>query len=145
MLADDSGLAVEALDGAPGVYSARYAGPECDDRANNSKLIAALEGVDDRRAAFVCVLVLALPDGREIVTDGRCEGLVADEERGANGFGYDAVFFRPDLGRTFGEATPEEKSARSHRGAAVTSLLAELPSLALLDRADARGAALKSH
>lgn len=139
VLADDSGLAVEALDGAPGVYSARYAGTECDDHANNIKLISALDGVEDRRAAFVCVLVLALPDGREIVTDGRCEGLIIGEERGSNGFGYDAVFFRPDLGRTFGEATPEEKNARSHRGAAVTALRTELERLGLVDRAAAGG------
>ena len=109
VLADDSGLAVEALDGAPGVYSARYAGPRCDDHANNLKLIETLAGIEDRRAAFICVLALILPDGTEVVSDGRCEGLVIDEERGANGFGYDSVFFRPDLGCTFGEASPEQK------------------------------------
>jgi XTP/dITP diphosphohydrolase len=126
VLADDSGLAVDALAGAPGVYSARYAGPECDDRANNRKLIAELAGRSDRRAAFVCALALVLSDGTEIVSHGTCEGRVIDEERGTNGFGYDAVFYRDDLGCTFGEASPAEKNARSHRGAAVRALLAEL-------------------
>lgn len=142
-LADDSGLEVYALGGEPGVYSARYAGPRCDDHANNSKLIERLSGVADRRAAFVCVLALVIPPGSpraragasrepvEIVAEGRCEGRVIDEERGSNGFGYDAVFYRDDLGRTFGEASPAEKNARSHRGAAVRRLLAELGSRGL--------------
>ena len=125
-LADDSGLVVPALGGAPGVRSARYAGPECDDHANNQKLIAELEGQDDRRASFVCVLACVLADGSELAVEGRCDGRVSGEERGSNGFGYDSVFFREDLGRTFGEATPEEKNARSHRATAVASLLAEL-------------------
>jgi XTP/dITP diphosphohydrolase len=125
-LADDSGLAVAALGGAPGVYSARYAGPKCDDRANNRKLIAELAGQIDRRAAFVCALALVLRDGTEVVSHGTCEGRVIDQERGTNGFGYDAVFYRDDLGCTFGEASPAEKNARSHRGAAVRALLAEL-------------------
>jgi len=144
VLADDSGLAVEALDGAPGVYSARYAGPGCDDHANNVKLVETLVGVEDRRAAFVCVLALILPDGTEVVSDGRCEGLVIDEERGANGFGYDSVFFRPDLGCTFGEASPEQKNARSHRAAAVGVLLAELGRRGFVDSPGASVAALKN-
>jgi XTP/dITP diphosphohydrolase len=126
VLADDSGLAVEALDGRPGVYSARYAGEPCDDRANNLKVIAELQGIENRRAAFVAVLALVLPDGGEIVVDGRCEGRVIDEERGSNGFGYDAIFFRDDLGCTFGQASPADKNARSHRAAAVHALLARL-------------------
>ena len=125
-LADDSGITVYALGGEPGVYSARYAGPVCDDHANNLKLIERLRGIDDRRAAFVCALAFVLTGGVEIVAEGRCEGVVIDEERGANGFGYDSVFYRDDLGRTFGEATPEEKNARSHRGAAVRALLEQL-------------------
>ncbi len=126
VLADDSGLAVGALDGAPGVWSARYAGPACDDDANNEKLLAALEGVTDRSAAFVCVLALILPGGEEILTDGRCEGEIADSVRGTNGFGYDSLFFRSDLGQTFGEASVEEKAARSHRAAAVGAMIEEL-------------------
>lgn len=144
VLADDSGLAVEALDGAPGVYSARYAGPRCDDHANNVKLIETLAGIEDRRAAFVCVLALVLPDGTEVLSYGRCEGLVIDEERGANGFGYDSVFFRPDLGFTFGEVSPEEKNAHSHRAAAVEALLADLGRRGFLVSAETSAVALKS-
>ncbi len=122
-LADDSGIIAYALGEEPGVISARYAGLECDDHANNLKLIARLAGYEDRRAAFVCSLVLAWPDGGELCSEGRCEGRVIDEERGNNGFGYDAVFYRDDLQRTFGEVSAEEKNARSHRAAAVRELL----------------------
>jgi XTP/dITP diphosphohydrolase len=126
VLADDSGLVVEALGGDPGVRSARYAGEPCDDHANNLLVLERMKGVEDRRAAFVVVLALVLPDGREIVVEGRCEGTIAFEERGTNGFGYDVIFWRDDLGSTFGEAAPEEKNARSHRAAAVRALLAKL-------------------
>lgn len=126
VLADDSGLVVEALGGEPGVRSARYAGEPADDGANNRLVLERMRAVADRRAAFVVVLALVLPDGREILAEGRCEGTIAFEERGTNGFGYDAVFWRDDLGRTFGEATPAEKNARSHRAAAVRTLLAAL-------------------
>jgi XTP/dITP diphosphohydrolase len=126
VLADDSGLVVEALGGDPGVRSARYAGEPSDDHANNLLVLERMKGVADRRAAFVVVLALVLPDGREFVVEGRCEGTIAFEERGTNGFGYDVIFWRDDLGRTFGEAAPEEKNARSHRAAAVKALLAKL-------------------
>jgi XTP/dITP diphosphohydrolase len=129
-LADDSGLEVYALGGQPGIHSARYAGVQGDDYANNVKLLEHLRGVTERRAAFVCVLALVLPrpaaGALEIVAEGRCEGRIIEEERGSNGFGYDAVFFRDDLGCTFGEASPQEKNARSHRAAAVRALLAEI-------------------
>jgi XTP/dITP diphosphohydrolase len=128
VLADDSGLSVHALEGRPGIFSARYAGPACDDRANNRKLIEDLRGVEDRRAEFVCALALVLPDGSEIVTHGRCAGTILDEERGSQGFGYDAVFYRDDLGQTFGESTPEKKNSRSHRSAAVRAMISELVS-----------------
>lgn len=126
VLADDSGLVVESLGGDPGVRSARYAGEPSDDHANNLKVLQNMEGMADRRAAFVVVLALVLPEGEEIVVEGRCEGTIAFAERGSNGFGYDAIFFRDDLGRTFGEASPAEKNARSHRAAAVKALLARL-------------------
>jgi XTP/dITP diphosphohydrolase len=126
VLADDSGLVVEALGGDPGVRSARYAGEPSDDHANNLLVLERLGGGEDRRAAFVVVLAMVLPDGSEILAEGRCEGSIAPEERGTNGFGYDGIFFRDDLGRTFGEATPAEKNARSHRAAAVKALLAKL-------------------
>ena len=128
VMADDSGLVVEALGGEPGVRSARYAGEPCDDGANNRKVLERMKGVADRRAAFVVVLALVHADGSELVVEGRCEGTIAFDERGTNGFGYDAIFFRDDLGGTFGEATPAEKNARSHRAAAVRHLLAKLRS-----------------
>lgn len=130
VLADDSGLVVEALGGEPGVRSARYAGDApveplgsgTMDEANNRKVLRQMEGREDRRAAFVVVLALVQPDGSEVLVEGRCEGTIAFAERGTNGFGYDAIFFRDDLGCTFGEATPAEKNARSHRAAAVGAL-----------------------
>ena len=125
-LADDSGLIAHALGNEPGVRSARYAGEPSDDHANNRLLIEKLRGVADRHASFICALALVLPDGREITAEGRCDGRIIDEERGTNGFGYDSVFYRDDLGCTFGEATREEKNARSHRGAAARGLLERL-------------------
>jgi len=131
-LGDDSGLCVEALGGRPGIYSARFAGPLADDYANNEKLLDELRGVTDRRAAFVCALVLALPDGTQISVEGRCDGTIADAERGRNGFGYDPVFYVEDLGATFGEIDPAIKNARSHRGVAARAMLAELRRRGLL-------------
>jgi len=125
-LADDSGIVARALGDEPGVRSARYAGEPSDDHANNLKLIARLSGVADRHASFICALVLAWPDGRELIAEGCCDGRIIDEERGTNGFGYDSIFFRDDLGCTFGEASPSAKHARSHRGAAVRALIAKL-------------------
>jgi XTP/dITP diphosphohydrolase len=125
-LADDSGLEVDALDGAPGVYSARYAGEPGDDQANNAKLLAALADVPtaERTARFVCAAAIVLPDGREHVVRGTMEGHVVDEPRGANGFGYDPLFVSDAAGdgRTNGELAPEEKDAISHRGAAFRTL-----------------------
>ncbi|MFN2378327.1 MAG: RdgB/HAM1 family non-canonical purine NTP pyrophosphatase [Candidatus Binatia bacterium] len=126
VLADDSGLVVEALGGDPGVRSARYAGEPSDDHANNLLVLEKMNGVEDRRAAFVVVLALVFPSGEELVVEGRCEGSIAFEERGANGFGYDVIFWRDDLGCTFGEASPAQKNARSHRAAAVKRLLEAL-------------------
>ncbi|MGC9454804.1 MAG: XTP/dITP diphosphatase [Phycisphaerae bacterium] len=128
-LADDSGLEVDALDGAPGVYSARYAADRCDpdagrdeiDAANNAKLLDALSDVPDekRTARFVCHL--ALCDGERILieTFGTVEGVIAHQSRGDNGFGYDPLFYVPDLGCTTAELPPEEKNRISHRGQAV--------------------------
>lgn len=125
-LADDSGLEVDALGGAPGVRSARYAGPDAADGANNAKLVAALDGVpaDQRRARFVCAAAIVLPDGREHVVRRTMEGHVVDEPRGTNGFGYDPHFVADAAGdgRTNGELTPAEKDAISHRGAAFRAL-----------------------
>lgn len=139
-LADDSGLEVDALGGAPGVYSARYAGDQHDDSANNAKLLRALEGVppDKRTARFRAVLALADvtgPLGDEvIVADGACEGVILDAPRGTGGFGYDPLFFAPELGQTFAEAGVGPKSDLSHRARAMKAmkprLLAYLQQLA---------------
>jgi len=123
-LADDSGLEVDALDGVPGVHSARYTGVNATDGDNNNKLLAELEGVpDDKRAArFVCAIALCSPDGEVTVAEGVCEGVIAVSPRGTNGFGYDPLFYYPPLGKTFAELTKEDKLAVSHRGKALRAL-----------------------
>jgi XTP/dITP diphosphohydrolase len=125
-IADDSGLEVDALDGAPGVWSARYAGEPTDDAANNAKLVAELAGTptERRTARFVCAAAIVTPDGREEVVRGTMEGHIVDEPRGEHGFGYDPHFVS-DLGgreRTNAELRPAEKDAISHRGAAFRAL-----------------------
>ncbi len=124
VLADDSGLEVDALDGRPGVYSARYAGEPCDDAANVAKLLAELEGVpaERRTARFRCAIALASPGRVEWVVSGACEGRIVDAPRGENGFGYDPVFLYESFGRTFAEVEPEQKNAVSHRGRALAEL-----------------------
>jgi len=119
-LADDSGLEVDVLGGAPGVFSARFAGGDKDDRANNQKLIRLLEGVppEKRGAQFKCVVALALPGGRVFTTEGICRGVIGERSRGQGGFGYDPLFVLPDLGKTFAELEMETKNAISHRGKA---------------------------
>ena len=127
-LADDSGLEVDALDGAPGVHSARYAGDAHDDAANNRKLLAALDGIPaaKRTARFRAVLVLADTEGplgnQVISADGTCEGVILDEARGTGGFGYDPLFFSPVLGMTFAEAGIGAKSELSHRARAMMAM-----------------------
>jgi XTP/dITP diphosphohydrolase len=123
-LADDSGLEVDALGGAPGVHSAYYAGVETDDLANNHKLITELQAIPeaDRTGRFVCVAALVAPDGREWTTRGTMEGRIIDEPRGTNGFGYDPHFVSDGETRTNGELPPHEKDARSHRGAAFRAI-----------------------
>ena len=125
-LADDTGLEVDALDGQPGVRSARYAGEDHDDDRNVAKLLVELAGVpaEDRTARFRTVLVLADPDGRELITEGVVEGVIAQERSGNGGFGYDPVFIPVEGdGRSFGQMTREEKSTISHRGRALRSLI----------------------
>ncbi|WP_426572077.1 RdgB/HAM1 family non-canonical purine NTP pyrophosphatase [Aquihabitans sp. McL0605] len=129
-VADDSGLEVDALDGAPGVWSARYAGEGASDQDNVDKLLAALADRPDpadRTARFRAVVVLRYPDGSEVVAAGAVEGHIAEAPRGPGGFGYDPVFIPVDGdGRTFGEMSQDEKHAISHRGRALRSLLAQL-------------------
>ena len=123
-IADDSGLSVDVLDGAPGVYSARYAGGHGDDAANNALLLKNLEAVPphERTARFVCCIACVFPDGRRITVRGETEGLIIDEARGNGGFGSDPYFYYVPYGKTFSELTAEEKNAISHRGKAVAKL-----------------------
>lgn len=126
-VADDTGLEVDALDGAPGVDAAHYAGEGCSYADNRRKLLAALDGATDRRAAFRTVAIVVWPDGAELAVEGICPGVITTEERGEVGFGYDAVF-QPDEGggRTFAEMDADAKHAISHRGRAFRALLSEL-------------------
>ena len=124
-LADDSGLEVEALGGAPGVHSARYAGPHATDAENNAKLLRKMEGKTDRAAVFVCVISLAVPSGAALTYEARCEGLIAEAPGGNKGFGYDPLFYYPPLNRTFAQLSAEEKNRVSHRGKAVAELKEE--------------------
>lgn len=130
-LADDSGLAVDVLGGAPGVYSARWAGTHGQDRANLDLLLAQLSDVPDehRAAAFVCAAVLALPDGTVVVREGRMPGSLAREPRGENGFGYDPILVVDGDVRTAAELSTEDKNAISHRGKAFRALAADLRDL----------------
>lgn len=121
-LADDSGLMVEALGGAPGVYSARYAGENATDEQRYRKLLAEMKGKTNRKAAFECVLSIAVPAGPALTYEGRCDGEIAEEPAGRNGFGYDPIFYYPPLGKTFGQLTRDEKSHISHRGKALREL-----------------------
>lgn len=127
-LADDSGLEVDALGGAPGVYSARYAGILASDAENNEKLLAELKNVqkENRTARFRCVLALVEDNNILYTADGVCEGIILDAPRGQGGFGYDPLFFIPSLGKTLAELTLDEKNAVSHRGQALCSLSNQL-------------------
>lgn len=122
-LADDTGLMVNALNGAPGVYSARYAGEEHDDAKNRALLLKNLDGVKDRSAHFATVIALCYPDGKTLTASGRVNGEILLSERGTEGFGYDSLFFSTELGKTFAEATQAEKNSVSHRGRALKAML----------------------
>jgi XTP/dITP diphosphohydrolase len=127
-LADDSGLCVDTLDGAPGIYSARFAGSGADDRKNIERLLALLEGVGEGRrgASFQCSLALCCPEKPTITFRGLCRGLILKEPLGESGFGYDPVFYYPPFGRSFAQLTPEEKNKVSHRAMAFQKLRAWL-------------------
>lgn len=118
---DDSGLSVNALGGAPGVYSARYAGEHGNDNLNNEKLLREISLKDDRSAEFACVLACAFPgdDAKNFTVRGECHGIILDAPRGTDGFGYDPLFLYEDYGKTFAELTPDEKNSVSHRGDAM--------------------------
>ena len=120
-IGDDSGLCVDALNGAPGIYSARYSGQ--GQAANRQLLLKNLQGESNRKAYFNCAVALVFPDGREYIAEGQTCGSIATEEQGTGGFGYDSLFISDDLGKTFALATAEEKNAVSHRGRALQKLL----------------------
>jgi len=127
-LADDSGICVDALNGAPGVYSARYAGEPKSDQRNNEKLIAALANEANRRAHYYCVIVLVRhpDDPQPLIAEGSWHGEIIDTPRGENGFGYDPYFFLPEFGKTGAELDPDHKNAISHRGQALDILVSKL-------------------
>ncbi|MGB6012350.1 MAG: XTP/dITP diphosphatase [Desulfobacterales bacterium] len=121
-LADDSGLTVEALNGAPGVHSARYAGENATDEQRYLKLLSEMERMSNRKAAFECVISIAVPTGPALTYESRCEGLITQVPAGSNGFGYDPVFYYPPYKKTFAELTRQEKNRVSHRGKALSEL-----------------------
>lgn len=124
VIADDSGLCVDALDGKPGVYSARYAGEGKDDEANLQKVLQELKGVpyEERTAHFHCTLALVIPGKEPVIVEGKVEGYIIDEKRGENGFGYDPIFYVPEYGKTTAEMSSDEKNKISHRGRALEKL-----------------------
>lgn len=126
VLADDSGLCVEALDGRPGVYSARYAGAGATDEEKIEKLLIEMQDKTNRKAKFVTNIAFIFPDGKEIVTQGEVSGKIVREPVGNNGFGYDPVFYSTELEKTFAQAEMDEKNAISHRGRALSALYDEL-------------------
>ena len=128
VLADDSGLEIDYLNREPGVYSARYMGEDTSYRVKNAALIRRLEGVPEekRTARFVCAIAAVLPDGRELTVRATIEGRIGYEEKGSNGFGYDPIFYVPEMGKTTAELTEEEKNLVSHRGKALRLMKEEL-------------------
>ena len=125
-IADDSGLCVDALNGGPGVYSARYGGEELDDRGRYMLLLECMRGQTTRAAHFSCAVACAFPNGDTLAAEGRCDGAIAFAPMGEGGFGYDPVFLVPEKGKTFGQLSPEEKSAISHRGKALAAFVEKL-------------------
>ena len=125
-IADDSGLCVDALNGAPGVYSARYGGPGLDDAGRYKLLLENMRGQLDRRCKFVSAICCCFPNGDRVEARGECAGTLAYAPKGADGFGYDPIFFVPGLKRTFAELSPEEKNAISHRGNALKAFREKL-------------------
>ena len=128
-IADDSGLCVDALGGAPGVYSARFSGVHGDDAANRKKLLEELDGVENRAAHFTCAIALVWPDGKTVTAEDALYGWIAHDERGTNGFGYDSLFLLPERGVRTAEISPEEKNSISHRGKALRGLVKKLEAM----------------
>ena len=128
-IADDSGLCVDALGGAPGIYSARFSGVHGDDKANNRLLLQKLEGVQDRGAHYTCAIALVWPDGKNVTAEDYLYGEIAHDERGSNGFGYDPLFLLPELGLRTAQLSAEEKNRISHRGKALRQLVEKLEAM----------------
>jgi len=130
-MADDSGLEVDALDGAPGIYSARYAGEPCSDARNIERLLKSMCHLDDaqRGAQFRCVIAVVAPEGRQLTVEGMCRGRITEAPAGSDGFGYDPVFLHEPSGMTFAQLSSQEKHSLSHRGRAVQALREQLPAL----------------
>ncbi len=128
-ISDDSGLVVYALGGLPGIYSARFAGEGATDLENNLKLLKEMENVKDRRAEFVCVIAICLPNGKSRIYEGRCKGIITERLMGDKGFGYDPLFYYPPFKKTFAQMEPDEKNRISHRAEAIRKLKSDLPSL----------------
>jgi len=131
VLADDSGLEVQALSGLPGVRSARYAGEEATDKENNLKLLEAMKGIADRKASFKCVITIAVPKGPALTYEEICEGEIIHKMKGSHGFGYDPIFYYPPLKKTFAQMSVEEKNRVSHRGKATAQLRNEFDKVLL--------------
>ncbi len=125
-IADDSGLVVDALNGDPGVYSARYAGENASDEENCEKLLSSLKGVSNRKAHFQCVISIAVPSGPALTYEGKCDGIILEEKRGTSGFGYDPLFYFEELDKSFAELSMEEKNKVSHRGKALSEMKSEI-------------------
>ncbi len=134
VIADDSGLAVTSLNGEPGIYSARYAGENSTDDQNVNKLLEKIRSVKNREARFICAVVLACPDGMTRLFKGTCNGVIIDEKRGNNGFGYDPVFYLPEMKMTMAELDPADKNKISHRAKAVKKLVDYLNSFLGVER-----------
>lgn len=130
-LADDSGIVVDALGGAPGVYSARYGTPELDDKGRRRLLLTNINalGSVDRSARFVCVIAIVTPTGRELLSEGVCEGRIANVEAGSGGFGYDPIFWLPEFGSTIAQLSTDQKNALSHRGNAVRGIAHQMANI----------------
>ena len=125
-LADDSGLVVKAMDGQPGVHSARFAGEDATDKDNNLKLLKTMDGVEDREAFFMCILAIAVPSGPALIYEATCHGIVTETLIGDQGFGYDPLFYYPPSEKTFAQMSTEEKNAVSHRGKALSEFKSEI-------------------
>lgn len=128
-MADDSGLCVDALDGRPGIFSARYGGENTPDAEKNRLILKELDGIKDRRARFVCAIAIVFPEGQKSVSRGECGGVIAQAPAGANGFGYDPIFFLPEYGCTMAEISLDEKNKISHRARALEKAAESLESI----------------